>query len=344
MRTRAAVLAALIVGLSASSVAALDIYLAPIVYQDEGKAEAAGGSAPAGDLAKRLGPDRLGDRVSVRLLPAASTAAPQTFIDAARLCESQSCPYMLYGYVKKTSYSYYAEIKLIAHEDKQVVTVFIAADDGDHYERLIDDLSAKIVQYIRGDLGIGPPLPRELPARNLLVLPSSLGYWTPMGGEWSSALAGLVSASSGIRLIPQRPLYSLFSRSCYLAVGVDLEYQLGMNQPGLESFFLHMARLRIPAESFMDLGNGHEIGLGLGPLFEVDVMNQAHEYGQAETKATVVPGFSVEALYRYALSEGLSLGMTNIVDVALYSRALFTYSPRLTLVVHLGQQGGGQKP
>ena len=318
---------------------ALELYLAPMVYQDQEAGEAAHETPDlSADLIARLDAKALGDSVALRKLPG-QPEPPQSFLDAARLCETDGCPYLLYGYLKHTSYSFYAELKLMAEENKQIVAVFVGGDDGSHYQRLVDDLSAKLEAYIRGDLGIGAPLPRQLSARNLLVLPTSLGYWTAVGGAWNKALAGLAAASVGLRYVPERPLFTLYRRPCSLAAGLDLEYQLGMNREGMEPFMLHEARLRIPAEAWAELGRGHELGIGLGPLFEFDILNQSHEYGSTGTTTSVGTGLSVELLYRYALSDRLYLGFSAITDILFYDRPLVTLSPRLTFSARLDKEG-----
>ena len=320
---------------------ALEIYLAPIVYQDDSGGEGREKKLPQEDLLKRLGGEAIADGVSLRDVEASVDSLPRSFLEAARLCESQGFPFLLYGYVKRTEYSYYAEVKLLERERKEVSASFISGDDDDHYERLIDDLAGKITSYIRIDLGMGPRKPADQPARNIIVLPVSVGYWTPMGGDWSQAMAGLASAGASIRFIPAKPLFRLWSKPCFLAMGLDAEYALGTSQPGLESSFLHAARIRLPVEAFMDIGAGHRLGLGVGPLLEIDTLVQARQYGSTTTQATIVPGAAFSILYQYALSSSVSLGLANVFDVAFYSRPLFMYSPRLTVDVWLG--GGSQE-
>ena len=116
-----------------------------------------------------------------------------------------------------------------------------------------------------------------------------------MGGNWSQATAGLVTADASVRFIPARPLFQLWTRPCFLALGADLEYALGTSQPGVESFFLHVAKVRLPVEAYMELVGGHRVGLGLGPLLEIDTMAKAKQYSPAVVETTVVAGKSRSA-------------------------------------------------
>lgn len=316
----------------------MKIYLAPLVYQDDsGK----GGSPakPEKDVAKRLDAIELGQ--SIELMSDLPGPPPQTFLDAARLAETQGCPYLLYGYVKRTAYSYYAELKLIARDGKSLAATFIAGDDDQHYERMIDDLAAKLLSYLRTDLGLGPPPAKAQPARNVVSLPIGVGYWTPAGAGWPSALEGLVCADVGLRFVPACPLFALWGRTGYVAFGLDLEYALGENQPDLERFFLHTGRVRLPIEAMLELGSGHRIGLGVAPLFEMDTMIQAKEYASTVTETSIRSGVSLELLYQYALSKNLSLGLRNVFDFVFYSPPLVVYSPKLTVEIRLGASSEG---
>ncbi len=334
--SRALVGIALLFLLSAGGVGAMDIYLAPIVYQDDEDTAGAELKHPARDMHNRLFSTPIADGVVIHDADVPEGSSPRTFLEAARLCESQGYPYLLYGFVKRTGYSYYAELKLIERARKDLVISFISGDDESHYERLLDDLAAKVTSYVRNDLGMGPPRPEDRPATNIVMLPLSLGYWTPMGGDWSKAMTGLVTADASVRFIPTRPLFHLWSRPCFLALGVDLEYALGTSQPGVENFFLHAAKVRFPVEGFMDFAGGHRIGLGVGPLLEIDTMAKSKQYGTTVVEATVVPGVTFDARYDYVLSSSVSIGFTNIFDLALYAQPLFTYSPRLTVQIWLG--------
>jgi hypothetical protein len=337
--SRALVGIALFFLFDAGRIGALDIYLAPVIYQDDESVAAADEKHPGDDLHTRLFAVPIADGVAFHDAEVQGDSVPRTFLEAASLCESQGYPYLLYGFVKRTGYSYYAELKLMERQRKDLAVSFISGDDDSHYERLLDDLSTKITSYVRTDLGMGSPRPQERAATNIVVLPMALGYWTPMGGSWSQAAAGLVTADASVRFIPSRPLFQLWTRPCFLALGVDLEYALGASQPGVESFFLHVAKVRLPVEAYMDFAGGHRIGFGLGPLLEVDTMAKAKQYGSTVIETTVVPGATFSVRYDYVLSRTVVIGLANIFDLALYAQPFFTYSPRLTVEIWLGQPG-----
>jgi len=341
-----AAVSAVLALLSAHRPGAMEIYLAPLAYQDESVSEGSALTAdrhPAVDLLKRFDGSSPADGVVLKEAVELSEGCPRTYLEAARDCESLGYAYLLYGFVKRTEYSLYAELKLLERDGKEVAAAFISSDDTAHYDRLMDDLALKLTSYLRNDLGLVPaPTPRQ-PDRNLIVTPLGAGWWAPMGGAWSQAVAGLAAADLSVRFVPARPLFTLWARPCWLAFGLDLAYALGSNQPGVENFFLHAARVRLPVEAFMDLGGGHRIGLGAGPLIEVDTMAKSQLYGSTVVSSTVAPGASVSLIYHYVLTPAVTLGLVNTVDAALYSTPLLSWSPKIVIELWLGgEQSSGE--
>ena len=160
-------------------VEALDIYLARMVYQNESGAKDEETKRLQEDLFQKLASAELNESVSLHKVDGGESP-PESYLDAARLSESQGYANLLYGYIKRTSYSYYAEVKLLTRENKDITATFIGGDDDMHYQRLVDDLAAKIVTYIRDDLGMAPLQSRKVPVRNILTIPVYVGYWAPM--------------------------------------------------------------------------------------------------------------------------------------------------------------------
>ncbi len=329
---------------AAVSLHAIDVVLAPLALQHEGAKPATPvAPRPEADLLRALAAQQRGERALVRRANAAGDA-PRSLLDAARLCEAHGYGYLLYGWVRRTDYAYHAEVKLFDSEGGEVVAVFFGSDDERHYERLIKDVATKIIAYFGDEVGLLPQ--RETPRdRNLLTLPCALGAWTPIAGDWSRVTTGLAAVAAGVRFAPVRPLFALGRRQGYTAFGLDVEYALGMNDPGYESFFLHMARVRLTVEADVELGARHSIGLGLGPLLAIDTMAQDRLYDRLVVETTVAAGASFSIFYRYALSQRAALGFTNVIDIAAYTNPLVIYSPRLFVELALrsgrGRAAGG---
>lgn len=305
----------------------LEVHLAPLVYMDE----TGGGSRrsrPEADILRAMGEIRAGERLFVVRLPDPGES-PRSLLEAARLSELHACAHLLYGYVRRTSQSLHAEIKLYDREAGAVSAVFFASDDLDHYQRLVRDVAGKILAHLYGPGGVDPQPPVAEPERRIFTVPCSAGIWIPTAADWTGVMTGLAAAGAGVRLVPARPLFVLGRRPGYVAIGLDLDYALGRNQPGYESFLLHAFRVRLPAEVFLDYPGGHSAGIGFGPLLAVDLVAQDRKYDELSVGTTVAAGLSVSLAYRHTLTERLAVGLATLVDVVGYDRPLVTVSPRL---------------
>jgi hypothetical protein len=305
----------------------LEVYVAALAVVDDTGSAALAVSRPQSDLWRELTREQTGD--SLAFLRPDAEHIPASLLEASLLCERLGCAYLLYGYVKRTSVAFSAELKLLDHERGRLAAVFFGSDDPDHYDRLVRDMAAKVREYFFAEAGLRPPRPAEPPRRNLWEFSGWLGYWTPMGGEWDRVIAGIATAGLAARLIPAYPLFVLRSRSAYLSLGLEGEYGLGMNEPGYESSFLHVAKLRFVLEAVLELPAGHAAGLAAGTLVELDTAVQDRKYASPLTDSTVAPGLCLAFLYRYRLSKRLALGAASIVDFTAYSPALVVFSPRL---------------
>jgi hypothetical protein len=327
--------------LPAFPAAALEVHVAPLAVVEDRESLQAGAGRPEADLLRELRRESPGDGLAFR--EADAGASPTSLLEAAALCERNGYTCLLYGYVRRTEVSLSAELKLLDPAGGRLAAVFFGGDDPAHYDRLMRDLAAKVREYFLSEMGL-PPVRTPEPRRNRLELAGWLGYWTPAGGEWDRVLAGIAAAGLGARLIPSDPLFRLRSRSGYLALGLEAEYGLGMNEPGYESFFLHAVKLRTTLEAVLDLPAGHAAGLGLGMLAELDTAAQDRKYASLFTGTTLAPGFCLSVLYRYRLTGRLTLGTAMLLEVVAYSPALVTFSPRLFAAFSKGEPDESPRP
>ncbi|HEY9595572.1 MAG TPA: hypothetical protein VHE79_13925, partial [Spirochaetia bacterium] len=306
---------------------------------EEAGGEAAAPIHPEGDLLRGFA--GLPGAGVITMSPAAEGLTVGSLLDAARVCQAQGYGLLLYGFLKRGAQSFTVEAKLFDAERGVVVASFFAADDSAHYERLMRDLAVRILGYF-SDPSFGVVPRRAEQERNIVSLPMAIGYWAPAGGGWSEVLTGLASVTVGFRFTPLRPLFTLLSHDWQASFGLELDYELGMSQPGYESFFLHAMHARIPIELGVDAGGGSTLALSAGPLFSLDVLAQDRLYATQYVGATAAAGLSFALLYRYALSSDVSLGCSTTLDVAFYDTPLVTISPRFFVeLAPWGGAGGG---
>jgi hypothetical protein len=333
--TRVAIASLALCALGADA-SALSVYIAPFIVIDATSEELPDSFRPEEHLLEKLNATPLTGSVDFSLTEVGA-AAPSSFLEAARLCERDEYPYLIYGFIKKQETAYSSELKLVSREGKHIVATFVATDDTAHYDRLIGDLTKKIADYFLDDLAIVPGFRPNTVAHNVFEIPFSLNYWTPVG-DWAEGLMGLGGASLGVRYIPSYPLSAIRSRPMYMGIGLRAEYLVGMNQPGLETAFFHVAKIRLPLEFFLGLGGGNYIGAGLGGLVEFDILAQQRKYNDTLVVTTSTGGASASLMYQYVASSLFSFGLDCSFDAVFYSQPLFEISPRLFVNFSFGKE------
>jgi hypothetical protein len=312
--------ACIVILLAAGKLEALDIRVAPLAV--DGRETGTGFSAeknPQKELVHLLHSGDHQGAVSVTILPERTYSSPRSFLEAAELCEAAGIDYLLYGYIRKGEYSWDCEIKLYARETNTVAQLFFGRDGRDHYERMLEELSAKILDYFYGEVGLAPCVPAPEPDRKIFSIPILLGYWSPGGEEWGELSIGIGRLESGVLFVPVSPLWYHGDVPWELETGITLSYSLAVNDKEYESFLLHSLRINLPLLAAAELGADHGIAFGGGLSMQFDILNQDRQYYGSYRAFSAAPGAFVEAAYRYRLSDSWKLGFRAALEFAFFT-------------------------
>jgi hypothetical protein len=319
------------------SVAGLDIHVAPIVFVEDPPPEDRDPRVDVrGDLLSALSGIPLNGAISFRKTAVAGTALPTSLLEALRLCEDKDYDYVIYGYVRHTRTTCFLELKLVDREARAIAITFLASDGADKYDRLIHDGAEKVAAYFRDDLGFGGPEVAAEPARNIWSIPASLGYWTPLGGDWGGRLAGVARIGAGARLTPIYPTFVLDSRDGYIAAAARLEYAIGIGEDGFEESLLNSVIVGVGAEAGWNLNDRNALVSEAGLLVRADFLSISKKYEAVQLSFSAAPGLYLGAGYQYAVNDRITLGASLRVDAVLYEPVLFILSPALALNYRLG--------
>jgi len=313
----------------------MDVYVAPVAMIVGASAEDESRRNVASDLWTALGKQYLAPPLRLRRVK--GTAAPRSLLEALRLCQRDGLPYLVYGYVRKTDLSYTAELKLVDGATKGIQQVFIASDAPDRYDRLVEELAGKLASYFTDELGFSRYDPERGVRRNLWSGSAALGYWSPAGGAWDEALAGILAVDAGVRLTPKYPSFVAKSRPWYVSAEGAVGYALGMNEADKEASLLHSAILRFGASLSVEPSPRYRIAVGAGPAFRFDVVVQSQKYGETTTSLSAVPAAYAALLWAYRLSERLDLEAELLLEDAWYRTPLVTVSPRIGIAYKIGK-------
>lgn len=325
--------------LSLETAPAIEVRVAPIVFLDDSRGGLAVPPAVERSLCERLSRRFFEGRVSFQA--GGNETAPRSLLEALRLADSCDYPYLVYGYMRRTDETLALELKLADRDARTIAAVFFSGDSVDRYERLVDDMDAKIAFYFQETFGLGGI--GETPVRERTwSIPAAVGWWAPGTSPWSGALSGLVHAEIGVLLRPRMRERGKSLQARRLGVGTGLEYSLGTSVPGAEEAMLHGVAWRFYADWEADLGKLGRLGASAGPFLRADILAQSRKYQGPYVDAAAVLGAGGRVRYSWRLSDRASMGLCLGVDLAFYAEPLLALSTALRTEFRLlsGKEGG----
>lgn len=252
---------------------------------------------------------------------------PKSILDTAGICESENSDFILYGFLKVTGNYYDFEVKLYDREASEIKTVFYAKNTTLGYEELVQTMSDRIVAYFYKTLGAASRKVEEETERGVIDIESGLGYWIPFN-PWAESLMGLVSVHLSSSLTPTDSFFKWDIFTFALGYGIGLDYSLGMNKEGFESYSLHSIRMGFPVSLSAIWHYRNKLVLQIAPELQLDLLYQDRLYGSVVGEKSTVFSLSTSIGYEYLFTEKrFSLGFAARLHTAFYENLLFSIEP-----------------
>jgi hypothetical protein len=308
---------------------ALEVYAAPILHIDEAGGNNGGRGSMQEDILEALGAIETGMDLRFIKIRNSRINPPESVVDAVEVCRSEGVDFLLYGYLTKRAYNYQAEIRLFDYENRQVRQVFYGMDDSGHYDRLVKELTVKIVEYIAEVFHLR--IVEEEPAFTRMFIPGGVGYWTPASSDWTRRMIGTVNISSGIAVMPSDRIFVLHGFPFYISTGLDVAYRLGVGHPARYDAYDHSLYFNLPVFLHAALRDRHHVFAGLGFIYFLDFLNITQKYSDSEIFFYNNTGMSITFGYRFFLKKALVLFFRSDFDLQFAGKVLFSYSPLIGL-------------
>ena len=322
--------------LPAAMTSALEICIAPVLYVDETGENIRDAATIQSDLVTAFHGKETGVVLQFNWLKDNLINPPSSLFDAVSLSRNERIEYLIYGYVTKREHTIQAELRLFEYSSRTVLQSFFGMDATDHYNRLIQDMAEKIVQYINDKFLLDISMENTQVTR--LTIPVSAGYWTPLDSGWIRAMLGSVSAGSGLIFIPSDSMWIVRGIPLYLSTGLEAKYRLGIGNPAGYEAFDHTMYLTMPLRMHIALTKRHELFMGLGYTYFLEFFSMADKYSDRKTHVYHNMGLYAGFGYRFAISRNLFLYFRNDFDFLFNERSLITYAPVLGLEIQIYQK------
>jgi len=254
-----------------------------------------------------------------------SIETPVSFMDAMRVCSTNSIDYLIYGFIEYKEFAVNAELKLFDSLKQEVVQVFYASDNRNQVPRLLDDLAAKIAQYF------AVTTKQALqPSEGIVALAIGGGYWMPLTTQWSDSIQALYSGCFALRFIPWRPA----EWGLYFKTGLTGNFYHSINKSGFEGLNLYTVTAGIPFYLCLDMSIRHTISLGVEPQFAFDYLVREPLYNEVLKTFRLFFSSDVNLEYQFHITKYVSFIVGNKVLLQFFNVPRIVYNPQLMFEVN----------
>jgi hypothetical protein len=315
----------LIVAMGVSTISAFDVHIAPISYIDEQESSVASAPYLREELLFELHAYETGLALRFLAVSTPSINAPQSLLDAVKICRAEKLDYLIYGYVAKKDYTITAELKLFEYETRRVIQIFYAVDDREHYGRMVKDMAYKIMAYLNEAMHLEVLEPEV--TYTSISFPVSLGYWSPINKNWTDILLGVFVLAGGVQLTPNDHLFTAGGFPFFVSLHFDLVYRFGIGNPNAYTAYNNGISFISPIRLNMRINGQQQVYLGIGLLYRLDILGIMPRYrDDLETTAFSALGLMGSAGYRFQVTDRISLFFDNQFEAVFYDFSIIDYS------------------
>lgn len=256
-------------------------------------------------------------------------------LEASSYCEKKGIEYLIYGSLNRNKHRDSVELRFYCHNSRTIEYLFFASDNIEKTERLVSDLKEKISTYLIEELALYEPenKPVEKP---FLSVPLSAGYWVPIDGYWGDLSVSLFSVRSGVLLNPFEELAGTEHLSLNFHFGINLLYEMAINDDAFEAFHQHKLKILLPAELSLTLLSKHRLSLTISPLYQLEILNKTRNYQDNDIILSSGFGFSTGIAYHNNFNDRFSAGLSCNFDFIFYENPQVNIRPELSFLIHSG--------
>ncbi len=252
---------------------------------------------------------------------------PKSILDTALLSESENIDFILYGFLKVSGNYYDFEVKLYDREAGEIKNIFYAKNSISGYDELLQTMSDRIITYFYKTLGVTKRKTDGKEEFGIIDIETGLGYWIPFD-PWAESLMGLVSVHLSSSLTPVDLLFEWNIFTFALSYGIGLDYSLGKNKEGFESYSLHSMRMGFPVSLSAVWHYSNKIVFQIAPELQLDILVQDRLYGSMVNEKSTIFSLSTSIGYEYLFTDKrLSLGFAARLHSAFYTDIFFSIEP-----------------
>ncbi len=318
--------AMLILLLHAFFISAETVLIAPIIIYDKDSNVIPLDRNPSEEIYGKVSDYWFEGMLDIRLLSSRKYGEIYTTLDASRCCVAEEAEYILFGYIQKNEGSWSGSMKLYSANAKKTLMEFFSSDDINHYERLLDNLSDKILTGLEEITGLNRSEVLNSKIRPFeLRMPASVFYWTPVDTGWNSTMTGIAGCDVGLELFPRQPKVTLGQILVDFSLRPELSYSYGMGKDGVYPLHYNGISFVLPVLARFHFNMRNSLYIGTGAYYEIELMSIIPKYEKQQ--------FHYQNIFGLESFVGYELNVNEALDVFTEARFDFHFSKDSFLAV-----------
>lgn len=327
MKLKRVVQVMLWIGIAACKVSAEEVYIAPITIY--GNAEGLRGKEISETLCRKINEGFYRTVVEFKSGSSEDDKNINSIMDAKNYAVKMGCNYVIYGYIRNNSTSWYAEMKLFNSEEQRNEKEFFTSDDIESYERFVCTLAKNISEYFANRIGIAElEKERERPAE--IRIPVQINYWTPLNEAWIKHVYGIAGVKAGVEFYPPIGFEKVPYQKMDFSIGSNVDYRIGAGNPNIYKAICNEITIDFPIIAHYHMNARNSLYAGISPSYRVLIYSIEQKY--EESAVFVQNRFSLGVMggYEFTLNDRCNIKFDIKPDIELGT------SPRVTLETGVG--------
>lgn len=295
------------------------IYVAPILFVDENEERYEADENFQDDLTYELNEKK--EFLGIEVIKTRSHIKNiRSSYDALKLCKEEKISYLIYGWLKKTEYTYECEIRIFDGEGRKNIFTVYAKDGKENYEKFIENISGKILKKLHELFFI--PKKEDINKETIINVETGIGYWAYTSGSWVKHLTGTVSLQNGFEVIPDNKVIYIKDKPLYFSIGLSIDYLLGVSKKGSLQSYVNTISSNVYTNTYLNVHDIHNIYANLGMLYCLDLLYYKDKYRAAEVNASGAFGLIIGGGYKYTVKPKLKLIFEFGEEIIFYSKLM----------------------
>lgn len=298
------------------------VYIAPLLSVDEGEESYEADTKLQDDICESIEEQK--EFLGVEIIKTGKKIKQvRSSYDALKLCREEKIKYLIYGWIKKSEYTYEGELRIFDGEGRKNIFTVYEKDGVDNYEKFIKNISKKVLESLHEIFYI--PKQEEVEKYSRINVGPDIWYWTFMNKSWVKYMSGTIGIGGSFEIIPDDSVFFIKTYPVYFSVGLSLDYILAVNRKEAVKSYLNNINAVGYTNMYINFYDIHRVYGKAGVLYALDILQYQDKYSDGKVNTSGAVGLIIGFGYKYSVSEKIKIIFANEAEFVFYKKVMSKY-------------------